>query len=110
MNHEDQYTETKSLRVVTGKTADWKEIAQDCVCFANGNGGRLLIGIEDGEKEPPVGQAVLLDLIEKARRRIHELTVNVQVLPTIHRTDNGSEYLELVIDRSASVASTRDGR
>ena len=30
---------------VTGSTADFGEIAKDCVCFANGAGGTLLIGI-----------------------------------------------------------------
>lgn len=46
---EDQHTDRKSLRTVTGKTADWEALAKDCVCFANGAGGRLLIGIEDGD-------------------------------------------------------------
>ena len=110
MTLEDQHADRKSLRKVTGKTADWDELAKDCVCFANGNGGRLLIGIEDGEREPPAGQTVPPGLLDKLRRRIGELTVNVQVLPAIQRADNGGEYLELVIDRSASVASTCDGR
>ena len=56
MNLEDQHTDRKSLRTVTGKTADWDALAKDCVCFANGAGGRLLIGIEDGEALPPAGQ------------------------------------------------------
>ena len=49
MTLEDQHTDRKSLRTVTGKTADWDALSKDCVCFANGAGGRLLIGIEDGE-------------------------------------------------------------
>ena len=110
MTLEDQHTDRKSLRIVTGKNTDWDEIAKDCVCFANSNGGRLLIGIEDGEREPPKGQMVSPGLLEKLRRRIGELTVNVQALPSIQRADNGGEYLELVIDRSACVASTCDGR
>ena len=110
MTLEDQHTDRKSLRAVTDKNADWDEIAKDCVCFANGNGGRLLIGIEDGEYEPPAGQKVPPVLLDKLRKRIGELTVNVQVLPAIQRADNGSEYLDLVIDRSAGVASTCDGR
>ncbi|MES9858402.1 MAG: hypothetical protein ABW166_17640 [Sedimenticola sp.] len=39
MTLEDQNTDSKSLRIVTGKSANWEEIAKDCVCFANGNGG-----------------------------------------------------------------------
>jgi len=36
--------------------------------------------------------------------------VNVQVLPSIVTAENGSEYLEVRVQRSASVASTTDGR
>jgi ATP-dependent DNA helicase RecG len=52
MSLEDQHTDRKSLRTVTGKTAHWDELAKDAVCFANGAGGRLLIGIEDGQTWP----------------------------------------------------------
>ena len=36
---EGQGVDHKSLRTVTGKTADFSELAKDCVCFANGSGG-----------------------------------------------------------------------
>ena len=42
---ESQHGDRKSLRVVTGKTADFRELAGDCVCFANAAGGQLHIGI-----------------------------------------------------------------
>jgi ATP-dependent DNA helicase RecG len=107
---EDQHTDHKSLRTVTGKTADWDALAKDCVCFANGAGGRLLIGIEDGEALPPAGQTVPTELLDRLRKRIGELTVNVQALPSLKRAANGGEFIELTIDRSPGVASTRDGR
>lgn len=110
MISEDQNTDCKSLRIVTGKTADWNELAKDCVCFANGSGGRLLLGVEDGESGPPVDQRVPTGLPERIRKRIGELTVNVQALPVIERSPNGGEYIVLSIDRSSSVASTTDGR
>lgn len=110
MTIEDQYTDLKSLRTVTGKTADWESLAKDCVCFANGAGGRLLIGIEDGEALPPAGQVVSPEALDRLRKRIGELTVNVQALPSLRRAANGGEFIELVIERSSSVASTRDGR
>ena len=103
-------TDRKSLRTVTGKSADWDALAKDCVCFANGAGGRLLIGMEDGEALPPAGQAVPPEVLDRLRKRIGELTVNVQALPSLQRAANGGEFIELVIDRSPSVASTRDGR
>jgi hypothetical protein len=41
---EGQLLDQKSLRAITGKTADWNEIAKDCIAFANATGGRLLLG------------------------------------------------------------------
>ncbi len=46
MSLEDQHTDLKSLRAVTGKTADWDVLAKDLVAFANGEGGRLPIRFE----------------------------------------------------------------
>lgn len=110
MTLEDQHTDRKSLRTVTGRSADWDALAKDCVCFANGAGGRLLIGIEDSEALPPAGQVVPPELLDRLRKRIGELTVNVQALPSLQRAANGGEFIELVIERSPNVASTRDGR
>jgi len=42
---EGQRLDRKSLRVVQGASTDFEELAKDCVCFANGSGGQLLIGI-----------------------------------------------------------------
>lgn len=110
MSLEDGETDRKSLRVVTGRSADWDAIARDCVCFANARGGRLLIGIEDGEELPPAGQAIPADLPERLRRRVGELTVNVQVMARTRTAANGGAYVELTIARAAGIASTGDGR
>ncbi len=110
MSLESQQVDRKSLRSVTGRTADWAALAHDCVCFANGSGGRLLIGIEDGEVLPPPDQVVPQELLDRLRKRIGELTVNVQVLPSVQQGANGGEFIELVVERSPAVASTSDGR
>ena len=110
MSLENQTADCKSLRTITGKTAKWDEVAKDCVCFANGQGGRLLIGIEDNDTLPPAGQAIPPDLLDHLRKRIGELTVNVQVLPKIVTAENGGQFVELVISRATGVASTCDGR
>lgn len=47
MSLEGQLFDRKSLRTVTGESADFRELARDCVAFANATGGKLLIGIED---------------------------------------------------------------
>jgi ATP-dependent DNA helicase RecG len=110
MAPENQHFDRKSLRTVLGKTADWDALAKDAVCFANSAGGRLLIGIEDGQTLPPAGQSVPPELVDRLRKRISELTVNVQALPSLRRASNGAEFVELLIDRAPGVASTRDGR
>jgi len=110
MTREDQHTDFKSLRTITGKTADWDALAKDCVCFANGAGGRLLIGIEDGETLPPPNQVIPPELLDRLRKRIGELSVNVQALPSLEQAANGGEFIELLIERSPSVASTCDGK
>jgi ATP-dependent DNA helicase RecG len=66
---EGQLLDQKSLRAVTGKTADWNEIAKDCIAFANATGGRLLLGIEDGHDAPPAGQQIPFDLPDTLRRK-----------------------------------------
>lgn len=110
MSLEGQQLDRKSLRAVSGKTADWPELAKDCVAFANALGGRLLIGIEDGEAMPPPAQRIPPGLPDTLRRRIGELTVNVVLWPVVVTADNGGEYLEVGIARSPNVASTADGR
>jgi ATP-dependent DNA helicase RecG len=107
---EGQLLDQKSLRAVTGKTADWGEIAKDCIAFANATGGRLLLGIEDGQDAPPAGQQIPADLPDTLRRKLAERTVNVTALPDVVTAPNGGQYIELRIPRALSVASTTDGR
>lgn len=110
MSLEGQLRDQKSLRAVTGKTANWSELAKDCVAFANATGGQLLLGIEDGEEQPPAGQRVPADLPDTLRRKLAERTVNVTVLPDVLSAANGGEFIALRVPRSLAVASTTDGR
>ncbi len=107
---EGQLLDQKSLRAVLGKTADWNEIAKDCIAFANATGGRLLVGIEDGQNAPPADQHISADLPDTLRRKLAERTVNVAVLPDVVTAPNGGQYIELRIPRAMAVASTTDGR
>lgn len=110
MSLEGQLLDQKSLRAVTGKTTDWNEIAKDCIAFANATGGRLLLGIEDGQDAPPADQQIPTDLPDTLRRKLAERTVNVAVLPNVVTAANGGQYIELSIPRAMAVASTTDGR
>lgn len=110
MSLEGQLVDKKSLRSVVGPTANLNELAKDCVAFANATGGHLLIGIEDDDTSPPVEQRIAVDLPDTIRRKLAERTVNVTALPEVVTTSNGAQYIDLVVPRSISVASTTDGR
>lgn len=110
MSLENQHVERKSLRLVLGRSADWADIARACVCFANSDGGRLLIGIEDGDEWPSAGQEIPEDLPDTVKKRIGELTVNVKVFVDVKFGDNLAPFIEVSVLRSAGVASTSDGR
>ncbi len=100
----------KSLRLVTGRTADFAALAQDCVAFANAAGGRLLVGIEDDAQAPAPDQRIDPAPVDRVRKRVGELTVNVQVAPEVHTGANGGEVLLVHVARASGVASTSDGR
>lgn len=110
MSQEGQLLDQKSLRSVIGKSADWNELVKDCIAFANATGGRLLLGIEDGQDTPPAGQQIPADLPDTIRRKIAERCVNVAVLPDVITAANGGQYINLAIPRAIAVASTTDGR
>jgi ATP-dependent DNA helicase RecG len=102
--------EKKSLRKVLGSSAEWQRLADSCVAFATAAGGTILIGIEDDSDRPPEGQKIPRDLPDTIRRRMGELTVNVSVQPEVRTADNGGEFIELHVPRSAAVPSTSGGR
>lgn len=110
MTPENQHFDRKSLRKVTGKTAAWAELALDCVAFANAQGGSLLIGIEDGQEAPPLGQTLPPGLAETVAKRMRELTVNVELAATATTSANGGAFIDLRVARAHGPASTSDGR
>ena len=109
---ENQNIDKKSIRFIKGKQTDWDELAKDCVCFANGQGGLILIGIEDEDAVPPTGQKIKdRTLPEKIQKAIVERATNVGVAVTIQQAPNKAEYIQIQIFRSAqTIAATNDGR
>ena len=59
---ENSLYDKKSLRTVVGKTADFAELAKDCVAFSNAQGGVIDIGIENDDMLPPANQRVSEEL------------------------------------------------
>ena len=108
---ESSVYDKKSIKTVKGKTADFAELAKDCVAFANAKGGSLYIGIENDSDIPPLNQIIEADLPEKVVRRINELTINVGLQPEIITAENGGQYIDLKIFSSkSSIASTTKGQ
>ncbi|GHV71449.1 ATP-dependent DNA helicase [Spirochaetia bacterium] len=111
MIQEDLYTEKKSLRIVTGKTANWKELAKECVGFANARGGTIIIGIEDNGDIPPEDQQIDPQLPAIIQRRIAELTINTGIVLETKMAKNDSSFIVLkVLQSQATIASTTDGQ
>jgi ATP-dependent DNA helicase len=55
---ENSLYDRKSLRAIHGLKADFKEIAKDCVGFANAQGGVIDFGIEDDADIPDAAQLI----------------------------------------------------
>ena len=110
MEIEGSEFDKKSLRLVMGRAADWDDVVKAVVAFANAKGGRLAIGIEDEADLPPVGQKVDPSLPDLVRRRIQELTSNVDIRAEVKTASNAGQYIDVRVPRSAAVASTTDGR
>jgi len=108
MTIEGQYQDKKALSVLTDGIQD---IAEDCVGFANASGGKLLIGIEDNHDMPILSQKISEDQVTKVRRRIGELTINVNINATKQIAQNQGEYIELqVIRNNQTPACTTSGK
>lgn len=109
---ENKNIDKKSLKFLNGKNTDWSELAKDCVCFANAQGGFIYIGIEDKAIFPPEEQKItdrnLPDIIQK---NIAHRSVNVGIAVTIETAENKAEYIQVQIFRNAqTIASTTDGK
>jgi ATP-dependent DNA helicase RecG len=110
---EGQQLDKKSIRIFATDPSkwSWRDIAADCVAFANAQGGQLLFGIEDKESMPPVSQRIDTGLIDRLRKGVSQHTHNVAVSGEIRTVPSGGQFLVLTILPSLkSVASTSDAR
>lgn len=89
----------------------WKELAKDCVAFANARGGELVFGIEDADSSPDPDQTIDAGWINRIHRAIPQHTMGVSIAPEIRKWENGGEVLVVHIDGNRqSLASTTDAR
>lgn len=107
---ENSLYDKKSLREITGKNADWNEVAKDCVAFSNAQGGVIDYGIEDDADAPPADQKVSEDIAINLENKISGKTLNVSAHAEIQTHENGGQYIRLHIARGTSSASTTSGK
>lgn len=107
---ENSLYDKKSLREITGKSADWNEVAKDCVAFSNAQGGVIDYGIEDDADAPPANQKVSEDIAINLENKISGKTLNVSAHAEILTHENGGQYIRLHIARGTFSASTTSGK
>jgi ATP-dependent DNA helicase RecG len=109
---ETQVIEYKSLQKIKTGDKGFKELAKTCVCFANAQGGKIIIGFQDKTQEPPANQKIPQKDINDTLERLRGLTFSVSLSPSdILKHSNGGEYFEILVYPSQKVvATTSEGK
>lgn len=109
---EDKNRDYKSLRKALGKQADLRSLAETCVCFANAQGGEIVIGIEDKQSEPPSLQKVNITEVNEVIKKLRSLTDGVGIVDQeIIQHENGGQYFSITILPSMrTIATTANGK
>ncbi len=104
--------EYKSLRKVHGLKADLSSLAETCVCFANAQGGMVIIGQEDGDPAPPRDQRIPEGLLNKIITRLRSLTDSVGLADgEVVTHANGGQYISFrVFPSNRTIATTSTGK
>jgi ATP-dependent DNA helicase RecG len=112
MGVEDQNKDYKSLKKAIGTKANHRDLADTCVCFANAQGGEIIIGIEDHDLAPPVQQRVNQEDLNDLIRSLRSLTDGVAIVNNGIKThENGGEYFILqILPSTRTIATTSSGK
>jgi len=112
MNSENAQVEYKSLRKAFGPKTDLDELAASCVCFANAQGGMLVIGIEDKDHEPPTDQRIPDEVLSKIVNQLRSRTDSVGISDAEVITHaNGGQFMQVrILPSSRTIATTSSGR
>ena len=107
----------KSLKKVLDSTGKIKsdglrDLAVTSVAFANVRGGKIIIGIEDKDKQPPLEQTITVKTANETVTRLKSLCFNVGFhLGEIETHANGSQFFSITVYPTLkSVATTADGK
>lgn len=109
---EDKNKDYKSVRKVFGAQEDLKSLAETCVCFANAQGGEIIIGIEDKKSDPPKNQLIGIEAVNKVIKRLRNLTDGVGIVnQNIIKHTNGGEYFSIrILPSTRTIATTSTGK
>jgi ATP-dependent DNA helicase RecG len=109
---EDSNIDFKSIRKAIGSKSDVESLAESCVCFANAQGGTLVIGIENKQAEPPASQTIDLEEMNKLVSRLRSLTDGVGLVnPEVHKHPNGGAYFSFrILPSTRVIATTTSGK
>lgn len=109
---ENQSIDYKSIRKIRTGEKGLKELAKTCVGFANSLGGKVIIGIEDNEINPPLNQRIESSELNTTMTRLKGLTSAVAYKSYhILKHDNNSDYIEIeIFQNKRSIATTSDGK
>ncbi|ENA1795430.1 putative DNA binding domain-containing protein [Flavobacterium psychrophilum] len=94
------------------KSEGLRDLAVTSVAFANVHGGKIVIGIEDKDKQPPVNQTISVRTANDTVTRLKSLCFNVGFqLGDIENHANGSQFFTITVYPTLkSVATTADGK
>lgn len=107
MSIENKSREYKSLKKAIGDKANHRDLAETCVCFANAQGGEIVIGIEDKQDAPPPAQKIRQEDINALVKSLRQLTDGVSIITSDLIThENGGAYFILNIQPSTRVIAT----
>lgn len=112
MSIEGQNKDYKSLKKAIGNKANHRDLAETCVCFANAQGGDIIVGIEDKNEAPPPNQKISQEDINALIKSLRSLTDGVGIVNyDINTHENGGHYFVLKILPSVrSIATTSSGK
>ena len=112
MSIEDQNKDYKSFKKAIGSKANHRDLADTCVCFANAQGGDIIIGIEDKNDAPPPKQKINQEDINALIKSLRSLTDGVGIVhPEIIKHENEGEYFVLkILPSTRVIATTSSGK
>ncbi len=110
-NEENHTIEYKRIDKVKGKS-NLDDVARECVCFANAQGGMFFVGLDDKTKEPPSTQKISQEFINKILKSLRGFTNSVGLAEPKHYVhENGGEYFSFrVLPSLKTVAMTSSGK